>query len=356
LEEGEATGLSQSFRRKESFKDRDYIKTGEGLIFCVIGDIHPPKRITAYLKYVAEKTRKPWRILPYYSLPHVEETLSYLEKNHPKYLFSDRFSELKFSAVPRRDVKIHYRPEQALRRIMFKRRDKLEDKALRLARLISKTSNVGLERFGVSGSILLGIHNIKYSDIDLLVYGLKESLKVKEALLNLYREAEQVKKFSGNRLKAWCKEKSMLHPLSIQEAEEIYRRTWNRGTFGETVFSIHPVRADYEVKEKYGSEKFEAIGIVEAEATIVEAEESIFLPAKYEVSKVKVLSGPKLNPINEIVSYEGLYSGIFCEGEKVKVRGLLEKVSPLRAEKGFYYRILVGSRVACGEDYIKAKL
>ncbi len=350
------TSLSQSYRSRGSFKDRDYIRTGEGLVFCVVGDVHPPGWVTAYLKYIIRREERPWRILAYYSLPHVEETLSYLKANHPKYLFVDRFSGLKFSAVPRSEVKVHYRPEQALRRLKVKPRDQLEDKALRLAELLSEASNVDLERFGVSGSILLGIHNLKYSDVDLVVYGLEESMKVKEALLRLYGDPETpIEKFSGEKLKAWCEEKSMLHPLTLEEAEEIYRRTWNRGIFEGTVFSIHPVRADYEVKDKYGSERFKAEGIVEAEATITEDRESIFLPAKYRVGEVKILSGPNVDGIVEIVSYEGLYSGIFNVGERVKVRGLLEKISPLEDEEKSYYRILIGSRAACGRDYIKPK-
>jgi len=32
-------------------KDRDFVETLEGLLFCVVGYLHPPDKYTAYLKY-----------------------------------------------------------------------------------------------------------------------------------------------------------------------------------------------------------------------------------------------------------------------------------------------------------------
>jgi hypothetical protein len=344
------TGLSPPFRRPGSFKDRDYLETGEGLVFCVVGEVHPPERAFAYLKYVvsAEEIR---RVLRFYSVPHVEETTRMLENRYPEYLFQDKFSGLKFPAVPASRVKVHHKPENGIKQIATAPRDPLEDKALRLVRLLSERAGVPLGNFGVTGSILLGIHNLAYSDIDLIVYGRGESVKLREALQNLYREAE-VERLRGERLRRWCEEKARLHPLTFQEAEEIYRRTWNRGIFRGTFFSVHPVRADWEVKETYGDKRLTSEGIVEAEATILDASESLFLPALYRVGEVKVSAGLKADGITELVSFEGLYSGIFRKGERVKVRGLLEKVESLLNGK-IYRRILVGSRAAGGGDYVK---
>ncbi|RLI33840.1 hypothetical protein DRO53_04805 [Candidatus Bathyarchaeota archaeon] len=349
-EEVETTGSSQPFRRPGSFKDRDYLETFEGLVFCVVGEVHPPNRAFAYLKYVLSEGGAR-RVLRFYSGPHVEETMQMLEARYPEYLYDDEFSGLRFPAVPASKVKAHYKPEEKVKQIVEAPGDPLEAKASRLVRLLSESSGVPQASFGITGSILLGVHHPAYSDIDLTVYGLRESLRVREALENLYRERGEVRRLEGERLRRWCEEKARLHPLTLGEAGEIYRRTWSRGLYEETFFSIHPVRADWEVGEAYGDRRLKAEGIVEAEATILDASQSIFLPALYKIGEVKVLKGPQAREILELVSFEGLYSGIFGEGERVRVRGLLERVE--KADGSVYRRILVGSRMAKGSDYIK---
>lgn len=338
------------------FRDRDYVKTTDNFFFCVIDEAHPPGRVTAYLKYAVEEggEGKYRRALPFYSVPHVEDTLRFLEEKHPKYLFSDPFSGLRFSAVPLEDVTLHYCPEDKLQSLLDQEvRDELEKKALDLAVLLNRRSGVETRALGLTGSILIGLHNPRYSDIDFIVYGKDSSLKVRNALLNLYGEKDsEVRRFEGERLKAWCAEKTRLHPLTHEEAEFLYRRAWNRGVFRGVMFSVHPVRLDSEVEDSYGRKKTTPEGIVQIEAEIQGEEESIFLPSVYRVEEVKVVEGPEVEDLTELTSYEGLYGSVYRKGERVIARGLLEKVEDLRSGKT-HRRVLVGSRAAGGADYIK---
>jgi predicted nucleotidyltransferase len=88
-------------------KDRDFLETTEGLLFCVVGYLHPPGRYVAYLKYTPADTGK-WargdvayrRELPYYHVRHVRRTLEWLEAEHPRYLWTDPATGLRFSHVP----------------------------------------------------------------------------------------------------------------------------------------------------------------------------------------------------------------------------------------------------------------
>ena len=41
-------------------KDRDFVETADGLIWCSVGYLHPHDRYTAYLKYTPAETRR-WR-------------------------------------------------------------------------------------------------------------------------------------------------------------------------------------------------------------------------------------------------------------------------------------------------------
>jgi predicted nucleotidyltransferase len=62
---------------------------------------------------------------------------------------------------------------------------------------------------------------------------------------------------------------------------------------------------------------------VSGSATVADASESVFLPAVYRVEDVKLLGGGE---VKRLVSYEGLYGGVFEEGERVEFRGALEMV------------------------------
>ncbi|MCX8175951.1 MAG: hypothetical protein N3E48_01810, partial [Candidatus Bathyarchaeota archaeon] len=333
-------------RFKDEFKDRDYVQTVENLFFCVVGYTHPPGRVVSYLKYIPRSNIKGGyeRILAFYTIPQIEKTLTYLETNYPKYIAYDETSGFKFSSVPLNNIKLHLRPEERASEIIAqnKKLDYLENKALKLILKLSEVSGVSAKFFGITGSILLKIHNPDFSDVDITVYGLDNSLKVKEAVLDLYKDSSSgLSKFTGKILQDWCSDKAKLYPLTVDEARELYRRIWNRGIFEEKMFSIHPVRLSSEVREKYGEKIVHQKDLVDVDVKILDVEESIFMPSTYKVEEA-VCNLPKVKvDIDEVVSYEGLYCGIFSEGEWVNVRGVLEEVEDKRSGKS-YFRVVVG--------------
>ena len=75
-------------------KDRDFIETIDGNLFCVVGYLHPPEGYTAYLKYIPSENGK-WerngikysRSIPYYHVSQVERTYEYLKQKNPEYVF-----------------------------------------------------------------------------------------------------------------------------------------------------------------------------------------------------------------------------------------------------------------------------
>jgi len=344
------------------FRDRDYLLTPEGLFFCVVGYVHPPERVVSYLKYAPEELpvkggrRSFKRVLPYYTIPCLEETLTLLQEKYPNYIYHDDQSDVRFSAVPLTCIKRHFRPEERLRRMFSSgTKDGLESKVLDFVSTVSGHSGVPEKSFGVTGSVLTGLHNPRFSDMDITVYGRDNSLKVKATLLSLYANTKYgVERFRGSLLKDWCEEKARLYPLSLRDAESLYRRIWNRGTYEGTMFSMHPIRSKDEVHEKHSDKLSSPRAVVKVEATVEDAREAVFMPAVYLVRDVDFKSGPGVDDLSEVVSYEGLYSGIFSEDERVVVRGILEKVQDRRRGK-VYSRVLVGSMRAGGRDYVKPK-
>jgi predicted nucleotidyltransferase len=347
---------------RRGFRDRDFIQTVEDFLFCVIGSVHPTDRIISYVKYIpaeggvwrrGEKGFK--RIMRYYTMLDLIGTLNFLEK-YPEYLYDSDVMGIRISAVPLNRVLMHFKPEDKMRELANANRlDYLQSKALNLALIISDESGVPLEFFGVTGSILLDIHQ-SFSDIDLTVYGVESNMRVKEALKRIYLLNKfGVRRFNSEEAREWCLNKSEMYPLTYEEAKILLDRRWNRGVFQGTMFSIHPVKLEDEVNEKYGDKIFRFEGMITIEATVLDDSEIDFMPSVYAVGDVKVIEGPPVKDIRELVSYEGLYSGLASKGERVRAYGKLERVIDIKRNEE-YYRVLVGSQEAHGRDYIKPLL
>ncbi len=342
------------------FRDRDYIKTIEGYLFCIVGSVHPEDRVIAYLKYVPDPSGR-WgrgnkrlrRALRNYTMHDLLETFSFLEEHHPEYLYYSSVMGIRMSAVPLDRISAHFKPEEKLSRLLrMEKMDDLQRKVIDLVNLISDESGVPIEFFGVTGSILLDIHQ-KFSDIDLTIYGAKASKSVKETLKQIYEEQDSsIRRFDKERIREWCLNKARMYPLTYEEAARIFKRRWNRGLFRGTSFSIHPVKLEEEIDERYGDRIFKPQGMIKIEATVSDASEADFLPAVYRVEDVRVIEGEKVRDILEVVSFEGLYGGLAEEGERILSYGKLEEVTDRRAERQ-YHRVLIGSKEARGSDYIK---
>jgi predicted nucleotidyltransferase len=347
---------------ERGFRDRDFIQTVEGFLFCVIGSVHPVDRIISYLKYVPDEEglwfkggKRFNRVMRYYTMLDLIGTFNFLEK-YPEYLYDSDVMGIRISAVPLSRILVHFKPEEKIWEIANSDRlDHLQSKALNLALMISDESGVPLEYFGVTGSILLDIHQ-PFSDIDLTVYGVENSMRVKEALKQIYSSNRfGVRRFNDEEAREWCLNKSKMYPLTYGEAKALLDRKWNRGVFRETMFSIHPVKLERDIEEGYGDKIFRFEGMIRVEAAVTDDSEADFMPSIYTVEDVEVLEGPPVKDIREIVSYEGLYGGLAGKGEGIEAYGKLERVTDLRRNEE-YYRILIGSQEARGRDYIKPLL
>jgi len=343
------------------FRDRDFIQTKEGFFFCVTGPFHPSDRVISYLKYVPAKLgvwgrgkKRFKRVMRTYTIPSLLETFSILRRNHPHYLFCSPFYNIKMTAVPHTYIAKHFKPEEKLAQLLSaKRLDSLQKKLVRFTSFLAKTSKTPLNVFGVTGSILLNIHRPEFSDLDITVYGLKNSLAVKNALTAEYSLSNPaVQHFREDLLNAWCKAKTRNYPLTLNEALEIYERKWNVGLFENTRFSIHPVKLEHELAEEYGDKIYYPIGNVNVRAVVFENTEGMFLPAIYHVRDVNVVEGPPVADIEEVVSYESLYDNLAEVGEDINVRGKLERVLETKTGRE-YHRVLVGSPEGKGMEYIK---
>ncbi len=343
------------------FRDRDFMQTIEGFFFCVVGPFHPPDRVISYLKYVPAKLgiwgrgkKRFKRVMRTYTIPNLLETFNVLERDYPHYLFQSSIYNIGMTAVPHTHIAEHFKPEEKLARLLrAKGLDPLQEKLTKFTSFLAEKSKTPLRYFGATGSILLDIHNPEFSDLDVTVYGLRNSLAVKNALAKEYSlPGSSVKRFKGEILEAWCMSKARSYPLTFNEALKIYDRKWNIGSFGNTRFSVHPVKLEHELEEEYGDKTYSPVGIVTVRAVVCENADYMFLPAVYRVQDVEVAEGPLATDIEEVVSYESLYDSLAEVGESIKVRGKLERILAAKTERE-YHRVLVGSPEGKGKEYIK---
>ena len=345
------------------FRDRDYLETREGLYFAVVGNVHPHDRAIAYLKYVPSKTglwgsrsKRYDRVLKHYSMRDLARTFELLKSCHPEYMFHSAVLGLTFSAVPQTAIRRHLMPERRLAQLLRDgTKNALEKKVVKLARELSAMASIPVESFGVTGSVLMGTHR-EFSDIDLVVYGKSNGTKVRKALSSILKEDKgEIRRMRGQALEEFIRERVSLNNLTNQEAIELYKRKWNRGQAFGTCFSVHPVKLESEVPERYGDHRYASIGLTEVEATVTDSSDSMFMPAMYSVDSVKWRSGERVRDVREVVSYEGLYADIAREGERVRIKGKLEEVIVSGSEH-LCQRIVIGSQDAMNADYLKPAL
>ncbi|MEM2137192.1 MAG: hypothetical protein QXI93_04475, partial [Candidatus Methanomethylicia archaeon] len=294
------------------------------------------------------------RILPYYSAMGVKETMNFLRNLYPQYIVYDDFRSIELVEVPRNMVKRHYKPEERVKEILGSPRDSVEELARELILKISSEAKIDLDFMGITGSILLGIHNPTYSDIDLIVYGFSNAVKVRETLKKLYDEDSDFSLPKGKILEDWANDIIKIHPLTFKEALLLYSRyKWNRALYRGRQFSVHPVKLENEFSEVWEENVCKPIGMITVKARVADSTDSIFIPAAYMVEDVKVIEGVKPSkPIVKVLSYEGLYMDLADAGEEIVVRGKLEEVRNLKSGEE-YCQIVVGTFEAVGEDYLK---
>jgi predicted nucleotidyltransferase len=326
-------------------KDRDFVETAEGFFFCLVGYLHPPDRYTAYLKYTPSD-RGRWargdvfyrRELAYYHVRNVMQTIEFLEREYPRYVWLDPVQSLRFSFVPRDAVTRYYVPEERLVEIVRTPRDPLEVDVAALVDCLGRLAGLAVDCFAITGSVLLELHNPAFSDIDLLVYGRDNAVRLKEALRR--PRSAPFADLEPARLARWRVEAGARFSLSDAVLRDLERRRWNHFLFRGRYVSVHPTRCDPEIGETYGSRRYLPLGPAAIEGTVADATESLFLPAVYRLTDVRLDDGRSL-PQLELASYEGLFSDAADPGDRVRAQGALEKVNGT-------IRLVVGTAAVSG--------
>ncbi|MFH1835257.1 MAG: hypothetical protein ABH851_03610 [Methanobacteriota archaeon] len=319
---------------------RDFVVSKEGLVFAVTSYNHPKDRVIAFLRYIPGKSGLA-------KIKSTDDSYTFLRENHPNYLFYSKELDTLLQGVPLTDVGKIIHPNEFLTGLNSAQDlSDHEDRIIRLANLLSKYSKVSLEKFGVTGSVLVEAHT-SASDIDLVVYGRDNFEKVRKVVAECEPPLKGLDDATINT--AYSKRFPLTKELSFSEFAFHEKRKHTSGLFEGVKFDILYTQDWSEISSGWGDLKYKKIGLVELEAEVTDDTLAFDYPAVYKVSGTCSLGGRSFK-VSELASYTHTYSGQVFLGEKAKVSGMLEEVS---SSRGVHYRILVGSTREAEGEYIK---
>lgn len=329
--------------------DGDTLLTSEGFIFNVFGYEHPENRAIAFLKYIPSNLISPFRIRllerkwrygdlelmraeKLYTAENYKLLLRVFRENFPDYIYYCPFRRKELISVPLNRVKRTFTPIDALRSLLAKaNKDRLEETAIEVISLLSSSSGVPLEDFGVHGSIALGMH-CGESDIDVVVYGGENFRRVEAAIEKLVGEG--------------------LMRYVIKNRLDAARRYKVR--YGGRIIMYTAVRKPEEINVKYGQYRYEAIRQVKFTCRVIDDSEAMFRPAIYRVEgyrpadSISALPGDMVPKY--VVSMIGCYRNVARRDDVISVSGMLERVVEVETGRVFY-QVVVGSAEG-GDEHI----
>ena len=325
-------------------REGDLIETKDGNIFDVKGLMHPPGKIIAFIRFTPDPRGDRKRgDTSYRKVYPLQERYHLLRKKFPQYLVFDPVFDEWLCEVPVEMVKEHYEPRRLLNQFCHKKpHEELKKQTFDLAQLLHQSASVSWKALGLSGSVLVGL-NTPNSDIDLLVYGSKNCWKVHGALKSLTHDGtSHLRPYRRRDLRALFDFRSKDTAMNFEDFVRTESRKVLEGKFHERDYFIRCVKEWNEIREHYGSVRFESVGEANVRATVIDDSQMIFTPCAYGIDDVKTLEGKGVKPLREIVSFRGRFCEQARKGEQVTARGKVERVQRLGEEE--YFRLLLGNK------------
>ncbi|UCB59878.1 MAG: hypothetical protein JSW72_07080 [Candidatus Bathyarchaeota archaeon] len=329
-------------------REGDLIEASQ-VVFDVKGLVHPHNRIIAFPRYIPDMHgNRKLKGITYSKIYALSERYRFLEKRLPQYLVFDPVLGDHLCEVPVEDIEHHYDPIKRLQELRkCSELDTIESNMLALTKFLKRNSCLPWNKFGISGSLLVQLHNEK-SDLDLIVYGEKACARVYDVLKLAKREGNnKLKSYELEGLKTLYDFRSQDTKMSFEDFFAVEQRKALQGKFEWCDFYVRCVKDWSEIDERYGDVVYKSIGYAKIKATVSDDSEAIFTPCRYLVDNVQVFEGTSRGVVAEIVSFRGRFCEQAQTGECVVAQGKVERVQKRSGDS--HFRLLLGSRP---EDFI----
>jgi predicted nucleotidyltransferase len=327
------------------FRDRDSPVTPDGLIFRTFGYDHPKESCFCDLEYASEdvyETDDPKALrdgLPtkYYKF-YLDGGLKFASCRIPPYKILHSPLGRMMVGVRAEQLSSVTRPDERLKELLDSEGDPLIEAAREVIDTIVDASNLAIRDFGVFGSLAHGFHNPNYSDIDLVVYGIRELEELRSTLVNLYEEGALRNEFDrwtpSDPPHHWNFTEYSKEEYGIYQRRKLIFATYNSEGLGRPVnVELEPVRRWEEIQDEYEeTERIEELGRVEATGEVISGDEGGFLPSIYPVRLNKINRDMDAREVVRVVSFVREFRLQFEGWEKAIIRGNLERVT-LRNEE-----------------------
>ena len=323
-------------------RDRDGITTKEGLIFRVFGYSHPPESFVCDAEYASSeifKSNNPKAPRgsgrnAFYKF-YEDEGWKFIQRRFPQYMTFHEMLGKKMVGVNRNDIFEVKKPDVVLRKLVGATgNDDLLAAMRNLLNIVLESSDLHLEDFGVFGSLLHGFHHPKYSDIDLIIYGERNLVKLRETLGELYEsgfsrltnefETDQTIRGKDWRFKNLSPDEYLWH----QRRKLIYALFEDSKTGRTIKTEFEPVKDWKEIDNEYDSKtRIVPRGWTRMLAKVTEDNDAPFVPSIYNIEPLEILEGQReASEAKRVFSYVEEFRMQAKKGETVDVRGNLEEV------------------------------
>jgi predicted nucleotidyltransferase len=167
----------------------DYLETKEThLFFDIKGLLHPKDRKICFIRFYpdpeGDRVKDGVRYKKIYEL---DERYNFLRVKYPQYLFYSEQLGLEMQGVKTNEIKKIYTPRDYFQSLREKSKHAMIERAsLELCELFIEQGGIPETAIGITGSVMIGL-NKEQSDIDLIVYGTKESLEFQDNLIRILK-------------------------------------------------------------------------------------------------------------------------------------------------------------------------
>lgn len=362
----------------------DFIESKSGHIFELKGFHQPQDRTISFIRYAPTSKSPSLEInmrnrinnsdcsLEYYKKIYpLNEKFQYIREKNPEYLFSHPNYYFQLQAVPNSEIKEHFLPNKFLQFLnnskeILPSSSILKD-ALDLCHYLSENSGVSMEYIGITGSLLVGLQN-EESDIDLIVYGFENSIKIRKVIKENFQNQDEkhpLCAYSMENYRDLYKSRAKGSSISFQKFLQYEVRKFHQGKFRNRDFFIrfleHSNRDNYKNDNQFENRKIKNLGRIILSGEVVNDEYWWITPSRVQIADVTIQNSNKLIPdahdllrnnnlkiadIYQIISLRGRYTENVRLLERFKVSGSLELIIP--NEKDPYMQISLGTSP---EDY-----